>query len=95
MTEKHWERIDLRVTGVVQGVGFRYWTRREAQRLGLRGSVRNAADGSVEVVAAGVPERLQEMVRLLKHGPPGARVSALEPFDSDDSDPPFPFEIVR
>lgn len=95
MTEIHWERLAFRVIGVVQGVGFRYWTRREAQRLGLRGTVRNAIDGSVEVVAAGSPDRLQEFVRLLKQGPPGARVSALEPLETQDSEPPLAFEIIR
>jgi acylphosphatase len=95
MSDNHWERIAFRITGIVQGVGFRYWTRAEARRLGLRGTVRNAIDGSVEVVAAGSPDRLQKFVRLLKQGPPGARVSALEPLDTQESEPPLPFEIIR
>lgn len=46
-------RLTARVTGVVQGVGFRYWTARIADKLGLSGTVRNRFDGSVELVAEG------------------------------------------
>ena len=46
-------RLTARVTGTVQGVGFRYWTARKAGELGLTGSVRNDDDGSVTVVAEG------------------------------------------
>lgn len=46
-------RLTARITGVVQGVGFRYWTARKADELGLRGTVRNSMDGSVELVAEG------------------------------------------
>ncbi len=46
-------RLTARVNGVVQGVGFRYWTARKADELGLKGTVRNNHDGSVELVAEG------------------------------------------
>lgn len=46
-------RLDAWVTGHVQGVGFRYWTRTRADELGLRGLARNLSDGRVEVVAEG------------------------------------------
>jgi len=68
----------FRVTGRVQGVGFRWWTRGQALRLGIDGLVRNAADGSVEVVARGEPESLDELRRLLNIGPPGADVTRVE-----------------
>jgi len=67
-----------RVSGRVQGVGFRLSAVREARRLGLRGWVRNADDGSVEVEAEGPPERLDAYLAWLQHGPPGAFVSDVE-----------------
>lgn len=67
----------FRVTGRVQGVGFRWWTRREAEALGLRGTVRNREDGSVEVVASGDPRALDRLRTALNEGPPGARVEAV------------------
>jgi acylphosphatase len=72
----------FRVTGRVQGVGFRWWTRAQAIRLGLDGTVRNAADGSVEVQARGPEPALDELERLLNQGPPHARVRAVERFDA-------------
>ncbi len=68
----------FRIRGRVQGVGFRYWTQREAQRLGLSGWVRNLPDYSVKAEAAGSDEQLDEFQRWLQHGPPGARVDQLE-----------------
>jgi len=73
------QRGDFRVSGRVQGVGYRWWVVRKAQRLGLRGSVRNLADGSVEVRAAGSAEALRELVSLLLQGPPSSRVHSVEP----------------
>ncbi|HEV7586909.1 MAG TPA: acylphosphatase [Longimicrobium sp.] len=70
----------FRVTGRVQGVGFRWWTRAQAIRLGLDGTVRNANDGSVEVEARGPEPALAELERLLNEGPPHARVRAVERF---------------
>jgi acylphosphatase len=69
----------FRVTGRVQGVGFRWWTRSLATRLGLSGSVRNLPDGSVAVHARGMEEQLRDLQAHLAEGPPGARVSAVEP----------------
>lgn len=71
-------RLEARVRGRVQGVGFRYATERRARALGLTGYVRNEADGSVLVVAEGVPERLGQLLDWLRRGPPGARVAAVQ-----------------
>lgn len=57
------------VTGRVQGVGFRWFTARSAERLGLRGFVRNTIDGSVEVLAVGQPSRLEALEHALWDGP--------------------------
>ena len=70
--------IRIIVTGRVQGVGFRYFTVRYANDLGLCGWVRNLPDGSVETAIQGKGEKIEEMIRLLKQGPGAASVSSLE-----------------
>ena len=74
----HQRACRIVVSGRVQGVGFRWFTRRAAQELGLAGRVRNLPDGRVEVEAAGGPERLEDLRARLRQGPPGARVTGLE-----------------
>ncbi|WP_232818179.1 acylphosphatase [Zobellella maritima] len=67
------------VSGLVQGVGFRYYTQRQAEILGVSGYARNLADGRVEVVAEGEQHNVQQMVDWLEQGGPShARVDALE-----------------
>lgn len=68
------KRLTANITGLVQGVSFRYYTRREANKLGVTGWVRNEADGSVQVVAEGSEESLLALQRFLESGPPMARV---------------------
>lgn len=72
------DRLEARVYGTVQGVGYRYFVVRHARRLGLTGFVRNLADGSVEVVAEGEAAALRELVSLLEAGPTGAVVERVE-----------------
>lgn len=62
------------VSGIVQGVGFRYFTQDEADRLRLCGYVRNLRDGRVEVYAIGPPANLDRLRALLERGPRGAMV---------------------
>lgn len=62
----------------MQGVGFRWWTKLQAARLGLTGSVRNRVDGSVEVTARGEERSLRQFGEALRQGPPGAVVEAVE-----------------
>ena len=72
-------RLSARIVGRVQGVGFRWWVRRRAEALGVVGWVMNADDErSVEVVAEGEAERLDELERLLHEGPDGAHVERVE-----------------
>ncbi|WP_435947791.1 acylphosphatase [Dryocola sp. BD586] len=74
------------VHGMVQGVGFRYSTQHEAQKLGLTGYVRNMDDGSVEVLACGESQRVEQLVDWLKAGGPrSARVDKVltEPHQPD------------
>ncbi|AKD39180.1 acylphosphatase [Pasteurella multocida subsp. multocida OH4807] len=65
------------VYGIVQGVGFRYFTWREATKIGVKGYVRNRQDGSVEVVALGSTTQLQHLHAWLKRGPKTARVECV------------------
>jgi acylphosphatase len=62
----------------VQGVGFRWFVRRHAEELGLKGWARNQDDGTVEVYAVGYPERLNELAGWLYQGPPQASVRGVE-----------------
>ena len=85
----------FRVTGRVQGVGFRWWTRAQAIRLDLDGTVRNADDGSVEVQARGPEPALAELERLLNEGPPHARVRAVERFAASLADEAAGFAVAH
>lgn len=62
----------------MQGVGFRWFVRQHAERLGLRGWVRNEDDGRVQVYAVGPPDRLNELAGLLHRGPRMADVRGVE-----------------
>lgn len=68
----------FRVTGRVQGVWFRESTRRQAEILGLTGYAINCADGSVEVLACGNPDAVEQLARWLRQGPQLARVDSVE-----------------
>ncbi|MGE5562584.1 MAG: acylphosphatase [Bacillota bacterium] len=72
----------VRVTGRVQGVFFRAWTRDEARSLGVKGWVRNCADGAVEAHLEGDDEAVSELVRRMRHGPAHAKVTDLEMSDA-------------
>src|SRR3954469_17980494 len=66
------------IRGRVQGVGFRYWTRRTATARGLEGWVRNRRDGSVEVVFAGDEAAVAAMIEFCRRGPDAASVDTVE-----------------
>jgi len=68
----------LRVTGRVQGVGFREALRAEALHLGVTGWVRNRRDGSVEALIQGEVAQLEAIVAWCRRGPPAARVADVE-----------------
>ncbi len=82
----------MEIHGRVQGVGFRYFTQREAQRHGLVGWVRNRRTGEVQVVAEGSEDDLKEFLARVRKGPPMAYVDhvnvdweqAKDGFDSFD-----------
>jgi acylphosphatase len=66
--------VRLRITGTVQGVGYRIWMTRTAASLGLRGWVRNRRDGRVEALVMGAPEAVAAMIEASGKGPFGAQV---------------------
>jgi acylphosphatase len=68
------DRLELRITGRVQGVGYRWHAREEALRLELTGWVRNRTDGSVQLVAEGERVPLTALAGWAGRGPTGARV---------------------
>ena len=81
------------VSGKVQGVWFRASTREQALRLGLRGSANNRVDGSVEVVAIGSSETVDELERWLWQGPPLAEVVRVDRAEIVLASPPPGFTV--
>lgn len=79
MTESRPARqVHALVTGVVQGVGFRYFVADAARRAGAVGWVRNLRDGRVELVAEGPEAAVRALLDEVRAGPPGSRVEALD-----------------
>ncbi|MCD6426984.1 MAG: acylphosphatase [Caldisericaceae bacterium] len=72
------KRLEARVYGFVQGVGFRYFVRKNALRFNLNGYAKNLPDGSVEVVAEGEEEDLLKLLELLKTGNSYSNVEKVE-----------------
>jgi acylphosphatase len=66
------------VHGDVQGVGFRYFVQRVANRLGITGNVRNCPDSTVEIIAQAESDRMADFIREVQRGPRLARVDRLE-----------------
>jgi len=71
------QRLSARVVGRVQGVSFRAFTRRQADRLQLTGWVRNERDSSVRLIAEGPRYALEKLLLAVQDGPPGARVDGV------------------
>lgn len=88
--------LHVRINGIVQGVGFRWFVRERARRLGLSGWVRNLPDGSVEVAAAGDEKQLELLRAELQRGPRGAAVEQLQEVNGPLPEPlSEPFGIIR
>jgi acylphosphatase len=81
------------VSGRVQGVAFRYYTRQQAQRLGVSGWARNLADGRVEVLAGGEPSAVNKLCAWLHEGPPLAHVTDVQCTAASEADCPEGFAI--
>lgn len=72
------ESNKVRITGKVQGVGFRFATVRRAHELGVTGWVRNENDGSVQAMVQGTTDQIDQLISWLQYGPPNARVDNVE-----------------
>lgn len=70
--------VKITVSGRVQGVAFRYYTRRAALKIGVKGTVRNLVDGSVEIVASGPSELIGELIAWAHQGSPASRVTDVD-----------------
>lgn len=86
--------VGFLIYGRVQGVGYRWWTRREARRLGLTGTVRNLPDGTVEVMCNGTAGMLDDLEASLRRGPPLSKVERVVRSPGSPSDEMVGFEIV-
>lgn len=71
-------RVQLLISGLVQGIFFRANTQTKAEELGVNGWVKNLPDGRVEVVAEGDRKKLEELIAWSRQGPSGARVDRVE-----------------
>ncbi len=85
----------LRITGQVQGVSYRAWTRDHAVQLGLTGWVRNEGDGSVSALIVGTSKSTSAMLERLWEGPTGSNVSAVDPQATALDQAPEHFVITR
>ena len=88
-------RVEMKVSGRVQGVWFRQSTCDRGRQLGVSGWVRNLPDGRVEVTAEGTKARLMDLVAFCREGPPTARVDDVDVRWSEAQGVSGAFEIWR
>lgn len=83
------------VHGRVQGVSFRWYTREQADRLGLVGWIRNQADGTVRLEVQGPADAVEALLEWVGHGPPAAHVSGVDVADRPVTDTDVDFRITH
>ena len=86
-------QIHILISGRVQGVGFRDFARRSAEKIGVRGYAKNLANSDVEVVAEGNRVALDEFLVVLEQGPPAGRVDRVQIDQFERSEEYTGFEI--
>ncbi len=86
--------VDMTASGRVQGVGFRFFVRESARRLGAKGWVKNMPDGSVSIHAEGDKETLDELIGRVRQGPAFGNVSGLDVEWVEPSGSFTAFEII-
>jgi acylphosphatase len=89
MTDPTVRAVHVRITGRVQGVGYRAWTVDEARQRGLSGWVRNLADGDVEAVFSGSQATVDDMIAACRRGPSSSRVDHVMVEATDPVSGPF------
>jgi acylphosphatase len=87
--------VVVRVSGRVQGVGFRDWTQHKARGLGLSGWVRNLASGEVEALFCGPPDVVEKMLAAVRRGPQLARVDDVKVDSGEPASGPFTVRTDR
>ena len=89
-------RVHVEITGLVQGVGFRWFVRQHARALGLAGWVKNEASRAVRVVAEGGDEDVARFLDAIRRGPPGSRVDDVRSLPTEElGDLPNDFAVMR
>ncbi len=86
--------VNMKITGKVQGVGFRYFVLREAQKLGINGWVSNKSNGDVEALAQGEKADLEQFIAKVKEGPSFSRVEDVSLNWLNEGEQYFGFEIL-
>ena len=86
--------VNMKITGKVQGVGFRYFVLRQAQELGINGWVSNKSNGAVEALAQGEKEGLDHFIVKVKQGPTFSSVEDVSLKWGNEAEQYFGFEIV-
>ena len=86
--------VNMKITGKVQGVGFRYFVLRQAQELGVNGWVRNLPNGDVEALAQGEKAGLERFIAKVKEGPSFSRVEDVSLNWLNEGEQYFGFEII-
>ena len=86
--------VNMKITGKVQGVGFRYFVLQQAQELGINGWVSNKPNGDVEALAQGEKADLEQFIAKVKKGPSFSRVEDVSLFWVNEADQYFGFEII-
>jgi len=87
--------VTLIIKGIVQGVGFRYWTKQNADELSLKGTVQNLKDGSVRAYISGDDADVKRFIDLARNGPNTAMVSEILIQYKDDLPSFSKFDILR
>ena len=86
--------VNMKITGKVQGVGFRYFVLRQAQKLGINGWVSNKSNGAVEALGQGKKEGLDQFISKVKQGPSFSRVEDVSLNWVNEAEQYFGFEII-
>jgi len=88
------KRVRILISGLVQGVGFRYYVINRARKLKVKGFVKNLDDGRVEVVAEGDSRRLEELEKLLRKGSYGSKVEDVKIFTEQYKNEFKDFDVI-